>query len=229
MPETKKEINEINEIKLSPSSLNLFMECPKCFWLEHVQGIHRPKGIFPSLPSGMDIALKKYFDKFRPALPPELKGKVEGSLLSDSVLLKKWRNWRTGLNFRDETNAILSGALDDCLVKDNLYIPVDYKTRGFALKEDTTSSYQNQLDCYCLLLEKNGYKHAGFAYLIFYIPKEVQENNLVKFDVEVVKMPTDTTRALKIFRDAVLALKGPMPMSHSECAYCVYGRDYIEE
>jgi len=29
------------------------------------KGIKRPEGVFPSLPSGMDIILKKHFDTFR--------------------------------------------------------------------------------------------------------------------------------------------------------------------
>ncbi|MCX6774543.1 MAG: hypothetical protein NTY99_00435 [DPANN group archaeon] len=50
-------------IKLSPSSLNLFKDCPRCFWLDKIKGISRPEGIFPSLPSGIDKVLKEHFDK----------------------------------------------------------------------------------------------------------------------------------------------------------------------
>ena len=60
--------------KLSPSSLNLMKECPRCFWLHQHKVWKRPAGIFPSLPSGMDRVLKHHFDKFRDKgeLPPEL-------------------------------------------------------------------------------------------------------------------------------------------------------------
>ena len=62
-------------LKLSPSSLNLFLECPRCFWLYKVKGVGRPDGIFPSLPNGMDKILKEHFDRFmeKGELPPELK------------------------------------------------------------------------------------------------------------------------------------------------------------
>ncbi len=46
--------------KLSPSSINLFLECPRCFWLQLVKKITRPQGAFPSLPSGMDRILKQH-------------------------------------------------------------------------------------------------------------------------------------------------------------------------
>ena len=60
--------------KLSPSSLNLMKECPRCFWLAKHKVWKRPSGIFPSLPSGMDKILKVHFDKFmeKDELPPEL-------------------------------------------------------------------------------------------------------------------------------------------------------------
>jgi len=55
---------EIN-IRLSPNSLNLFLECPNCFWLEKKMGIKRP----PSYPYGLNLAvdglLKDEFDDYR--------------------------------------------------------------------------------------------------------------------------------------------------------------------
>ncbi len=60
--------------KLSPSSLNLYQECGRCFWL-HQHGVwKRPSGPFPQLPNGMDKVLKEHFDRFmrKGQLPPEL-------------------------------------------------------------------------------------------------------------------------------------------------------------
>ena len=52
---------------LSPSQLGLFKECPRCFWMGKVKGIGRPRGIFPSLPGGMDNVIKPHFDRYRAA------------------------------------------------------------------------------------------------------------------------------------------------------------------
>lgn len=219
----------MKQISLSPSKLNLFLECPLCFWLSEVKNIHRPKGVVPSLPGGMDILIKKYFDKYR-ALgesPPEIKEKVKGKPLGLD-LLKKWRHWKTGLRYEDKKlNAILYGALDECFVDKDIYIPVDYKTRGFDLIEDPRKYYQTQLDCYALFLESNGYKHASFGYLIYYIPKEIQEDGLVRFTIEPIKIETDPKRARAIFEEAVKLIRGPQPESHSECEYCAWGNDFI--
>jgi CRISPR/Cas system-associated exonuclease Cas4 (RecB family) len=217
------------QIRLSPSTLSLFLECPRCFWLQINENIHRPRGIFPSLPGAMDSVIKVYFDKYRikGELPPEIIGKVEGKLIDNLELLKKWRNWKTGLEYKDEILGVsLFGALDDCLIDDKHYIPVDYKTRGSAPKDGASEKYYgNQLDCYALLLEQNGYPVRNWAYLIYYYPKEVEEEGRVNFAVEVVRLKVDTKRAVKIIEEAIRLLNGPIPSHHSECEYCIWGQN----
>jgi len=210
-------------IRLSPSKLNLFLECPLCFWLQEKEGVKRPVGVFPSLPGGMDLVLKKYYDNYRNSLPPELNGRVNGRLLADSELIKKFRDWRKF--FFEEEDATLYGAMDECLFDEGMYIPLDFKTRGFDLKEDSTGFYQNQLDCYALLLEKNGYEQPGYAYLVYYIPKEVGGNGRVNFKIQVERIGTNTKRAYTIFRSAVELLRGKKPEPNPQCEYCKYRAD----
>jgi len=213
-----------NKTKLSPSALNLFLDCQRCFWLERNKNIKRPRGIFPSLPGGMDLVIKTYFDKYRMKneLPPEVKGRLTGKLLADIGLLDKWRSWRaTDLCYEDKSiNGILSGALDDCLVEDSCYIPLDYKTRGSDLKEDPRKYYQTQLDCYCLILESGGRKTKGLAYLLYYWPEEVREGGIVKFHIEPIKIETNIESAKKVFRDAVVSLNNEIPKASINCEYC---------
>lgn len=214
----------MQNIRLSPSSLNLFLDCPRCFWLDKNKSIKRPRGIFPSLPGGMDSVIKKYFDGYRVNgdMPPEIKGKITGKLFSDLSILEKWRNWRkSDLSYEDkELNAILIGALDDCLVENDCYIPLDYKTRGSELKGDPRQYYQNQLDCYCLMLEHSGFKTCDMAYLLYYWPEEVKENGVVKFHVEPIRIETDIESAKKIVKDAAKILSSPVPDPTPNCDYC---------
>lgn len=246
------------QIRLSPSTLNLFLECPKCFYLEQVEGFHRPRGIFPSLPGGMDMLIKKYFDKYRAEnkLPPEIDGKVDGVLMADQDLLNKWRSWRTGLVYTDvKSGAVLSGALDDLLVNPiggvyphtkqalvpsaqkndacygvGVYMPFDYKTRGFDLKEGSSDFYTNQLNCYALLLEANGLKTAGFGYLCYYIPKEINEGGQVRFEITIKKMETNFDSARQVFESAVnLIVDKQMPKTHTTCEYCSWGNDFVTD
>lgn len=211
-------------IKLSPSTLNVFLECPRCFWLEQNKGIKRPRGIFPSLPGGMDARIKEYFDACRQKgrLPVELEGKVAGRLLEDQSLMDQWRAREGGLRYEDkERDASLKGLLDDCVVEDGAYIPLDYKTHGYGPKEENLSGYyQNQLDCYCFLLEQNQCRTRPYAYLVYYTPKIVGEKGKVEFLVEPFKLETNPLRARKTFESAVALLKGPLPLIHGRCEYC---------
>jgi len=208
--------------KLSPSSLSLMEECPRCFWL-HFHGKKRLEGIFPSLPSGMDSILKKHFDKFRDKkkLPPEIakEGECKGCMLfDDKEKLEIWRNNRKGISIADKQGNILKGAVDNILVRKNKLIVLDYKTRGFPLKENTHETYQNQLDIYNFLLRMNGYETEDFAFLLFYYPKEVLETGEVVFDTKLVKMKVDVKNAEDLWKKALKILEGSEPKA--SCDWC---------
>lgn len=214
--------------KLSPSTLSLMHECPRCFWLSNHEVWSRPNGIFPSLPSGMDSILKRHFDKFmeKGLFPPELCNNSECKnlkLFTDTELLKEWRNSRKGLWFEDKEGNILHGGIDNLMVnkKNNKLIVLDYKTRGFPLKEDTHEHYQNQLDIYAFLLEKLGHKVEDFAYLLFYHPKEVLETGEVVFNTDLKKMKIDIKNAESIFHKAIKLLNSDCP---SKCCDWCKGR-----
>ena len=208
--------------KLSPSSINLMLECPRCFYLQIVKKIKRPSGIFPSLPSGMDKILKEHFDRFmkKNELPPEIKEKCSGyKLFNEKTLLDLWRNNRKGIEYLDAKSGILlHGAIDNLLVKNGKFVVLDYKTRGYPLKEDTHEYYQTQMDLYNFLLNKNGYKTEDFTYLLFYFPKEVKETGEVIFDNELVKIKTSSLNGEKIFNKAITLLQGEEP--EDKCEWC---------
>lgn len=215
-------------IKLSPTKLATLEDCPRCFWLDVVKGIERPRGAFPSLPSGIDKLLKEHFDRFRDTggLPPELKEHhVDAHLFRNSELLKKWRNNFSGIEYLDkEHGVLLHGAVDNILEKDGRLIVLDYKTRGFALKEDTAKHYQNQLDIYNFLLRKNGYETHDYAYLLFYMPEEVLETGEFIFKTDLVTMDIDVDSAEVLFKRAVDITRKSMPDPAGTCEYCAWSK-----
>ncbi len=212
--------------RFSPTTLNLFFACRRCFWLHFNKEVRRPRGIFPSLPSGIDRVLKEYYNGYRKIkkLPPELEGKVEGSLFEDLALLEEWRNWRKGLSYQDKAlDVTLTGAIDELLVNGDFYIPLDYKTKGSPPTQgDAERYYRNQLDCYCFLLESNKRPTCSIGYLVFYSPDKAVKNGLVQFQVDLIKIETDPLRAKKTVADAVHFLKGPLPEPDGKCEYCEY-------
>jgi hypothetical protein len=206
--------NNRNKFVLSPSSLNIFRDCPRCFWLQVNSDIRRPRGAFPSIASGLDRVIKEYFDSYREKgiLPPLLTGKIEGKLIPQ--LPNK-------LYFNDYSkNASLMGMLDECLIlPENIYAALDYKTRG-SLPADVHPAYQLQMDVYTLLLEKNNHKIGNIAYLLYFVPSPGKLHEGIPFNVKIMEVKTSTKRALDIFHKALELLESPVPASSEGCEYC---------
>ncbi len=210
--------------RLSHSTLNIFKDCPKCFWLLLNKGIKRPDTIFPTLPAGMDRILKHHFDSFREkdALPPELESLNGDVKLFDGLkLLEIWRDARKGgIQWKDDDGNIIIGAVDDILQKGKKLIVLDFKTRGYPVKEDTHEYYIDQLNVYSFLLRKNGYETEDYAYLIFYHPTKVAETGDVLFHKELKKIPISIKAAEKLIKDALKMLEDEMPNASEKCGFC---------
>lgn len=186
------------------------------------------------------MILKTHFDTFRDKreLPPELKEKHEckglklfGETDKQKKLLEVWRDWRKGLSWQDSEGNILKGALDNLLVKGKTLrlIVLDYKTRGYALKEDSHKHYIDQLNIYSFLLQKMGYETGDYNFLLFYIPSRVLPTGEVVFDTQLVKIRAEVNGAEKLFRKAIAILQDKCPKHHKEklCEWCAmirYGK-----
>lgn len=224
-------------IRFSNSSLGVYEDCPRCFWLTQHHKLTQPRGIFPSLPGGVDRVLKVYFDEHmsKGTLPPEMAQLQGAKPYHDREALDRWRNWRN-LIIEIDGIALLSGALDELIIwEDGLCSPYDYKTRGAAPKEGASEEYYGtQLDCYHLLVEQGcGLKCNGDGYLGYYWPDVVSGHGDFKFHTAVVKMETDPARAVQLVHDAVDCLKlseAPAPemitdkkgRTKAKCEYCAF-------
>jgi len=218
----KKEITK-TLLKVSPSQIGMLLECPRCLWLYFREGLKRPSGIFPSLPGGFDRLFKTYFDAYREreALPPELDKLKEEKLYQDRKLLDVWRNNWKGISYEfNDLDLTLKGAIDDLLVNDKgEFVPIDFKTRGYPLKEDTAAHYQTQLDLYTLLFEKNGYPVADHGYLLFFWPKKYEKNS-ADFETELIKMKVSHQNGFEVLQEVVRIIKDGEPKAHSDCEFC---------
>ncbi len=211
-------------IRISPSLLRIFRNCPRCFWF-HVNTKHKlNKYIFPSLASGMDNVIKGYFDKHRgkETLPDELLGRIDGLLVGDQKLINKWRNWKSGLSYIDEELGMsVIGALDDCVLFDDKFAPLDYKTKGYEGREPYSLHYQDQLDLYGFLLSKNGFKVLSVGYLVYYYPKDVVESGIFQFGIDVQKVDISPDRIFKVIKKAAEAgMSDEPPIKYKSCALC---------
>lgn len=199
---------------LSPSSLNLFEECQRCFYLQVVKKIRRPRGPMSSIPIKMDSIIKKYFNTYREKgiLPPLIEGKIKGVLPLDMPKTLYYEDKKNGV--------ILKGLPDEYLqTEDQFIVPFDHKTKSKA-PEETHPSYQLQLDCYTFLLETNGYKTRNFGYLAYYHPEQCELHNGMDVQVTIIKVKTDPERVRKTLKKASEVLNGKLPKVNRACEYC---------
>ncbi|MFZ8830237.1 MAG: hypothetical protein ACO2OO_02210 [Candidatus Aenigmatarchaeota archaeon] len=142
--------------KISRSQIELFIDCPRCFWLDVKFKIKRPEKFSGGyIGSKYDQLLKNCFDKHREnnKTPEEIE-KHELSLFSDIETLKTWRG--KGIEyFHEEHNIIYYGKIDELLTKEEYLIPFDFKTttsKNFQIYERDKKSLNSFIRCIFLLL-----------------------------------------------------------------------------
>lgn len=163
------------------------------------------------------------------ALPSEIAGKIKGKLYGDMEKLKNWRsNWKgiEKVTF-PAWNIVLKGAIDELLVDSaGKFIIMDFKTRGYPVKEDTHEHYRTQLDLYGLLFGRNGYPVADFGYLLFFYPKSYARGRAA-FNTQLVKMKIEPRRGLQLLKKVHLIVSGRKPKADSECEWCEYRKNEV--
>jgi len=209
--------------KLSPSKLNTLVDCERCFYLDVKEHIPLPRGHFPSLPCGMDQKIKKIYDEHRAAgtLPTELAHFTEARLFENQKQLDIWRDNFLGLRWHGQHGNILSGAIDDLIIEKEKLVIVDYKTRGWPLKDKNTIPhyYENQLHLYKLLGEKNNLPMADYGHLIFWTPDA--QNGAIAFNREVKTIALSTPKAKELLKYALTVLsQDTLPKPGKECQHC---------
>jgi RecB family exonuclease len=124
--------NSREPFRLSRSKIDLFINCPRCFYLDRRLGRGQPPGYPFTLNSAVDKLLKKEFDLYRK------EGKPHPLMVRDGIdaipfshpKLDHWREAFTGgvEYVHPETNFRITGAVDDIWMKSDgsLYV-VDYK------------------------------------------------------------------------------------------------------
>lgn len=222
------------DYSLSPSKLGILRECARCFWDANKLKVERPRGIFPSLPGGVDRVMKDVCDAKRPQLPAHL---VDHHLLADAQLwgtkeqIGKLRHWKSGLKATvqvGDTIVSLIGALDDLVVHaDGTYSPFDVKTKGSEPKDDGAQYYQAQMDIYALFLRENGMTPSGRAFLNYWYPVTMT-GGLMEWGNVLYELTADPERALALVAKAVNVLEGGQPDADPTCEYCRFASRRVE-
>ena len=118
--------------RISRTKVDLFITCPRCFYLDVRLGIKRPPGFPFSLNSAVDTLLKAEFDQYRKEqLPhPYITKTGLNAVPYSHPKLDIWRNNFKGVSFvHEETGFEVFGAVDDLWIDllTQEIIVVDYK------------------------------------------------------------------------------------------------------
>ena len=162
--------------KISRSGLELFHDCPRCFYYDKRIGHARPPGFPFNLNSAVDALLKREFDDFRQRRKPHPLMQQAGiqAVPFAHPDLEKWRTNFTGVQaLHKPTNMLVTGAVDDLWENTRgELIVVDYKSTAKAaeiteLNEEWHAGYKRQIEIYQWLLRRNGFKVSPTAYWVY--------------------------------------------------------------
>ncbi len=218
---------------LSRSKLEMFLECPRCFYLDRRLGIGRPEGFPFTLNNAVDHLLKKEFDIHRAKGVPHPLMKEYGIDAIPFVHedLDKWRENFVGIRYLHEpTNLLITGAVDDIWInpKGELIV-VDYKatstSKEITLDEEYRQSYKRQMEIYQWLLRQNGFSVSDTGYFVYVNGRTDVEafDGKLEFDVKIMDYTGSDKWVERCIVDAHHLLgNSVVPDATPGCGYCGY-------
>lgn len=229
--------------KVSRSKIELFTQCPRCFWLDARLKIKRPDSPPFNINKTIDELFKKEFDSYR------AKGEPHPMMTDNQIKavpyahadLNTWRTNFTGVStLHEPTNLHVFGAVDDIWVNDaGELIVVDYKatskTSEITLDSDWQISYKRQMEIYQWLLRANGFKVSDTGYFVYTNARIDLDgfNDHLEFRTKVIPYTGDDVWVEPALLKMKETLEGDMPevgtaAMGGECDFCSYARARTE-
>jgi len=224
------------EYKISRSKIELFTECPRCFYLEVVKGVRRPSMPGFSLNSAVDELLKKEFDILRTQKKPhELMEKFNIKAIPFSHPdLEEWRTNFTGVRYKHPSGLILFGAVDDLWIneKEELHV-VDYKSTStreeITLEGPYKEGYKRQIEVYQYLLQKLGFNVSKTGYFVYAnASKDFEKfDEKLIFEMKIIPYIGENSWVEKTIERILRTLETEeIPLPGENCKYCNYIHEY---
>jgi hypothetical protein len=219
---------------LSRSKIDLFIECPRCFYIDRRLGTGRPPGFPFNLNSAVDRLLKAEFDIHRAANTqhPLLEHYGVDARPIAHAQLDDWRENFKGVQFlHRETNFRVSGAIDDLwLDGQDRFVVVDYKATSkgepiTALDQDWHAGYKRQMEVYQWLLRRNDFPVSDTGYFVYCNGRADAPSfdGKLEFDVTLIPYTGDDSwvePTLQLIHECLQHEE--IPAAAPECDYCSY-------
>lgn len=229
--------------KVSRSKIELFMQCPRCFWLDVRMKIKRPDGPPFNINKAIDELFKKEFDSYR------LKGEPHPLMVEFGVTaipfqheqLDVWRETFTGVvALHKPTNLHVFGAVDDLWINDaGEVIVADYKATAKAKEVDINSewqvSYKRQMEVYQWLLRQNDLRVSDTGYFVYTNGRLDLDGffDKVEFRTKIIPYTGNDSWVEPTLIKMKACMDGDMPSigksaMGGECEFCTYARQRTE-
>lgn len=218
---------------LSRSRLDMFLNCPRCFYMDRKMGVDRPPGFPFNLNTAVDTLLKKEFDIHRVAKTahPLMQTYKLPLVPFQHKMMEEWRSNFKGVRaLHAPSNFMVFGAVDDIWVDDAgvLYV-VDYKATSkdseVNLDADWQIGYKRQMEVYQWLLRHNGFKVSDTGYFVYCNGRSDKAafDGKLEFDVKVLAYKGNDSWIDGELMNAKKCLMSQNPPAPSaECDYCNY-------
>ena len=225
------EAHQVEPFLISRSKVDLFLNCPRCFYLDVKLGIKRPPGYPFNLNNAVDALLKKEFDIYRMQGQPH-PYMIEAGINAIPFNHEKIDEWRSrkGIKaFHEATNLTAYGIVDDIWIDKDTeeLIIVDYKATSKAdevtLDADWQIGYKRQMEFYQWLYRANGFKVAKKGWFVYCNGIKDREtfNNRLDFNIKMLPYEGNTSWIDQTLKDIKNKLDLQIiPESRFDCNYC---------
>lgn len=221
--------------KLSRSKIDMFTECPRCFYLDRRLGVGRPSLPSFTLNNAVDFLLKKEFDAHRAekTAHPLMKHYKLDLIPFAHKKMDEWRENFVGVQYlHEESNFLIFGAVDDLWVdKDGTVHVADYKAtskdKEVKQLDDTKwhDQYRRQMEIYQWLLKHNDLNVSDTGYFVYVNGQRDREafDAKLEFDVNIIPY----TGKSDWIDDVLMRIKkcldsDEIPGEGGDCEYCAY-------
>jgi hypothetical protein len=220
--------------RISRSGIDLFLQCPRCFYLDKCLGTARVPSMPFNLNSAVDELLKREFDIHRAA------GTAHALMLKHGIdavpfaheRMDEWREARTaGARYLHEpTNLLVTGGVDDVWInpRKSLHI-VDYKATSkdaeVSLDAAWQIGYKRQVEIYQWLFRRNGFDVDPVAFFVYCNGRKNAPafDFKLEFDVKVIPYTGDDAWVEPTLRDIKACLTSlDIPQASGTCDWCAY-------
>ena len=218
--------------KVSRSGIELYLECPRCFYLNHRCGIRRPSGPPFNINSLVDRLLKKEFDVHRSngSTHPLMHQYGINAVPFQHPQIDEWRENFKGVQVHHEpTNLIVTGAVDDLWINPaGEIIVVDYKATAKAgevnIGADWQMAYKRQMEVYQWLVRRQDLTVSDTGYFVYCNGQDAEAfDGRIEFAVKLLPY----TGSDDWVEGVLSALKGcllsdEIPNKPPDCEFCGY-------